>query len=105
MHKIRWGSGETITDLLIQAFGGVTFCSATTDQKLALTECVAFMMRESDYSLSEAIVVLTPSVRMPDTLRYSKKRLQNVQEGLTLLALLYGAVNRDVSRVPVEDEI
>jgi len=84
----------SVTQTLTDTFG-ITFLRATTDQKLALIECVAFLMRQSDYSLQEAITVVTPEVQMPVFVSFCDLKLENVREGLTLLALLYGGVNRD----------
>jgi hypothetical protein len=93
----------SITQLLTTNFG-ICFDRATTDQKLALIECLAFLMREGRYSLQDAIVIVTPAVRMPPQLSLSKLRLENFKEGLTLLALLYGGLNRDCGDVTSEDQ-
>jgi hypothetical protein len=84
----------TVTQVLTNSFG-TTFLKATTDQKLALIECSAFLMRQGNYSLREAISIVTPEVVMPPPVRLCSLRLDGFSEGLTLLALLYGGVNRD----------
>jgi hypothetical protein len=92
----------SITQLLTKTFG-VAFGKATTDQKLALIECSAFLMRQNDYSLRDAIAAIEPTVRMPPAIAFSKLKLDSFGEGLTLLALLYGGINRDCSGVASED--
>ena len=84
---------NTVTEVLRNSFG-ITFLAATTDQKLALIECCAFLMRQGSYSLREAITVITPEVVMPPPVRLCSLRM-SPQEGLTLFALLYGAISRD----------
>jgi len=84
----------SVTQVLTDTFG-ITFLRATTDQKLALIECAAFLMRQSDYCLRDVITVITPEVTMPPAVRNCNLPLEDFREGLTLLALLYGSVNRD----------
>jgi hypothetical protein len=47
--------------------------------------------------------MVTPEVIMPPPVRLCSLRLADFREGLTLLALLYGGVNRDCSGVSSED--
>jgi hypothetical protein len=84
----------SITQTLTDTFG-ITFLQATTSQKLALIECVAFLMRQSDYCLRDALVIITPEVTMPPAVSFCDLLLEDFREGLTLLALLYGGINRD----------
>jgi len=56
-------------------------------------------MRQSDYSLRDAIAAIEPSVKMPSVIALSKLKLESFKEGLILLALLYGGVNRDCGGV------
>lgn len=94
----------TITQLLTETFG-VSFYKATTDQKLALLECSAFLMRQPSCSLQDALAAIEPEVMMPQAVALSKLQMENFREGLTLLALLYGGVNRDCSVFsPSEDQ-
>jgi hypothetical protein len=90
---MRFGTKASITQVLTDAFG-VTFLQATTDQKLVLIECSAFLMRRGG-SLREAISLITPEVAMPPGVRFCSLPLDSYREGLTLIALLYGGVNRD----------
>jgi hypothetical protein len=91
---MRSGTAKaSITQILTDAFGP-TFLLATTDQKLALIECSASLMRRGG-SLREAIAFLTPEVAMPPSVRFCSGHLESYREGLTLIALLYGGVNRD----------
>jgi hypothetical protein len=83
----------SVTQVLTDNFGP-TFLLATTDQKLALIECSASLMRRGG-SLREAIAFLTPEVPMPTAVRFCSSHLESYREGLTLIALLYGGVNRD----------
>lgn len=101
-HRLE-AKRPTITQLLADTFG-VSFLKATTDQKLALLECSAFLMRQPSYSLRDAIAAIEPEVGMPPAVALSKLRLENFREGLTLLALLWGGVNRDCGVVPSEDQ-
>ena len=87
-------SETSITQTLTTAFG-ITFSQASQNQKLALIECTAFLMRETDYYLKEALCILTPEVPMPPELSSCNLTLKDFREGLTLLALLYGGVTRD----------
>jgi hypothetical protein len=100
---MKFGKAKaSITETLTDTFG-ITFLKATTDQKLALIECTAFLMRQSNYCLQDAIIiVVTPEVQMPPVVECCTLHLENFREGLTLLALLYGAVNRDCE-VALED--
>jgi hypothetical protein len=92
----------SITQALTDTFG-ITFLRATKEQKLALMECVAFLMRQSDYSLRDVIAAIEPPVKMPSAIALSKLKLESFKEGLILLALLYGGVNRNCSDVASED--
>ena len=101
MSRFLFGTAKpspSITGILTETFG-VAFGRASTDQKLALIECVAFLMRQSDYSLRDAIAAIEPSVKMPSVIALSNFKLESFKEGLILLALLYGGVNRDCGGV------
>jgi hypothetical protein len=91
-----------MTGLLIETFG-ITFTAATLEQRLALIESVGFLMREMTQSLGYALLIIVPSVLMPEVLSTSNFRLANVREGLTLLALLYGSVNKEVPPIVTEE--
>jgi hypothetical protein len=92
-----------MTELLIETFG-ITFTTATLEQKLALIESVGFLMRERNQSLGYALLMIVPSVLMPENLLSANNtRLASLNEGLTLLALLYGSVNQEVPPVVMEE--
>jgi len=82
----------TVTEVLKASFG-ITFLGATTEQKLALIECCAFLMRRRSYSLREAVACI-PEVAMPQPVCLCSFRLDPC-EGLILIALLYGGLRRD----------
>ncbi len=93
----------TITDLLTAEFG-ITFTRASLEQRLALIEAVGFLMREQQQTLGYALLIIVPSVVMPEHLVSNDSKLATLREGLTLLALLYGSVNKVVlPAVPPED--
>jgi hypothetical protein len=90
-----------LTRLLTETFG-ITFSNASATQKMALVECIAFLMRsDGSYCLRDAIASM-PEVEMPEALN-SAITLKDCKEGLTLIALLYGGMNRDCSGVSEED--
>lgn len=92
-----------ITDLLTSEFG-ITFSRASLEQRLALIEVVGFLMREDRQTLGYALLIIIPSVGMPERLASDNSKLASLREGLTLLALLYGSVNKVVPPlVPPED--
>jgi len=98
----RFNTTLPITEILINTFG-VTFCRATLEQRLALIEVVGFLMREQHQNLGYALLIIVPSVVMPENLLEAHIRLQSLREGLTLLALLYGSVNKEVPPFLLED--
>lgn len=103
MIKFPFSRPRPSINLLLTETFGVSFAKATTDQKLALIECSAFLMRQPEYSLRDAIAAIEPTVRMPPAIEHSKLQLEGFKEGLILLALLYGGVNRDCGGVVSED--
>jgi hypothetical protein len=93
----------TVTNLLTTEFG-ITFARASLDQKLALIEAIGFLMREQNQTLGYALLIIVPGVVMPEHLVSANSKICDLREGLTLLALLYGSVNKVVPpALPPED--
>ena len=92
-----------MTRLLIETFG-ISFASARLEQKLALIESVGFLMREESQNLGYALLIIVPNVEMPENLLSANNiKLASLREGLTLLALLYGSVNKEIPAAVFEE--